>query len=248
MYKSDTHTIKKTKDDIAIINIPTMGNDKLPEEFYNNLPLLEKMRGFIIDIRNNGGGNSNNSDGVAKAFINGEFQSSRDLKPIYIGTYKAWGKWQNFGDKSYEEIATERGHSEWLEKCYKIPKHIYYEEKFSTVNHNGCPLLLTQPLVILSSCRTASAAEDFLIEMDQAKRATIVGTASYGSTGQPLSINLESGGIIRICTRNCTYPDGRTFINTGVIPHVYCDMTIDDYKNGIDTVMDRGLVEVRKML
>ena len=247
-YKSDSHSIALTDDNIAIITIETFGNDKLPEEFYANQKILENMRGFIIDVRNNGGGNSGNSDDVAKAFIDGEFQTSRDLKPVYIGTYKAWGKWQNFGDKSYEEVVAEHGRGDWWEKCYKIPKHIYYEEGFSNTNHDGCPFLLNQPLVVLSSCNTGSASEDFLIELDNVKRATIVGTASYGSTGQPLLVNLESGGGFRICTRNCTYPDGRKFIDVGVQPHVKCELTLGDYKNGVDSVMNKGLEEVRKLI
>jgi C-terminal processing protease CtpA/Prc len=79
-------------------------------------------------------------------------------------------------------------------------------------------------------------------------RATIVGSASFGSTGQPLFIDLESGGSFRICTRNCTYPDGRTFIDTGVQPHVKCEPTLDDYINGVDSVMNRGLEEIRKLI
>jgi C-terminal processing protease CtpA/Prc len=116
------------------------------------------------------------------------------------------------------------------------------------VNHNGCPFLLKQPLIILSSCYTGSAAEDFLIELDQAERAPIVGSASFGSTGQPLFVELESGGGFRICTRNCTYPDGRQFIDIGVQPHVKCELTLDDYKNGVDSVMNKGLEEVRKLI
>jgi C-terminal processing protease CtpA/Prc len=116
------------------------------------------------------------------------------------------------------------------------------------VNSDGCPFLLNQPLVVLSSCNTGSAAEDFLVELDNAKRATIIGSASYGSTGNPLFIELESGGSVRICTRNCTYPDGRTFIDTGVQPHIKCEKTLEDYKNGVDSVLSKGLEEIRKLI
>jgi len=247
-YKSDSHSISVTNDDIAIITIPTMGNNNLPKEFYSNLPLLKNMKGFIIDVRRNGGGNSGNSDEVAKAFIEGDFQSCRDLKPVHIGTYKAWGKWQNFGDKTYDEVISEHGYSEWLERSYKIPKHIYYEEGTSVVTGGDFTTLSKQPLVVLSSCNTGSAAENFLVELDHAKRAVIVGSASYGSTGQPLFFELESGGGFRICTRNCTYPDGRKFINIGVKPHIPHEMTLEDYKNNIDSVMIKGLDEIRKMI
>ncbi|MCL2404994.1 MAG: S41 family peptidase [Defluviitaleaceae bacterium] len=248
LYSSKSHKIYKTQDNIGIIVIDTFGNDQLGEEFYANQRILEDMKGFIIDVRNNGGGNSSNADNVAKAFIDSEFATGRDLKMVHIGTYKAWGKRQNFGDKTYDEIVAEWGYSEWLEMAYKIPRRSYYVEGKHTVSHEGCPFLLNQPLVVLSSCNTGSAAEDFLVTLDQAKRATIVGSASYGSTGQPLLVELESGGSFRICTRNCTYPDGTKFIDIGVQPHIKCKLSLDDYKNGVDSVMDTGLSEIRKLV
>jgi C-terminal processing protease CtpA/Prc len=245
VYKSESHTIAMTQDNIAVITIDTMMNDKLPQEFFANFPLLEKARGYIIDIRNNYGGNSTNSDAVATAFIEGKFTNQRALHPIHIGVYKAWHEWQDFGDKTYEQITAERGVSDWLDKTYKIPKHCYYEESVSTSGEYGAPGVLKAPLVVLSSAFTASAAEDFLVELDCAKRAVIVGAASFGSTGQPLSVKLESGGSFRICTRHNTYPDGREFLNCGVQPHIPCELTLDDYINGSDSVMDKGLSVVR---
>ena len=80
-YKSESHRIAMTNDDIAVISIDTMMNNNLPDEFYANFSLLEKARGYIIDIRNNGGGNSTNSDAVAAAFIKGQFTNQRSLHP-----------------------------------------------------------------------------------------------------------------------------------------------------------------------
>ena len=58
----------------------------------------------------------------------------------------------------------------------------------------------------------------------------------------------NNGGGFQICTRLCTYPDGREFINIGVKPHIPCEMTLDDYKNGVDSVMNKGLEELRKQI
>ena len=237
-----------TDDGIAVITIDTMMNNNLPDEFYSNFPLLEKAKGYIIDIRNNGGGNSTNSDAVAAAFIEGEFTNQRALHPIHIGAYKAWGRGMQFGDKTYEQVTAERGSSDWMEKTYKITHRQYYEDSTSTSNRYNCPGVLTAPLVVLTSPNTASAAEDFLIELDFNKRAVIVGSASFGSTGNPLTTELESVGGFQICTRHNIYPDGREFINVGVKPHILFEMALDDYKNGIDSVMNKGLEEVRNLI
>ena len=245
VYKSKSHRIAMTEDQIAVITIETMGNDNLPSDFCGNFGLLEKAKGYVIDVRYNGGGNSTNSDAVAAAFIEGNFINQRSMHPIHIGAYKAWGRNMEFGAKTYEQIVAERGASEWMEKTYKITRRQYYEDSTSTSNSYPYPGRLTAPLVVLSTHNTASAAEDFLVELDYNKRATIVGSASFGSTGNPLTFDLESGGGFRICTRHNLYPDGREFINIGVKPHVPCELTIDDYKNGVDSVMDKGLEIVR---
>jgi C-terminal processing protease CtpA/Prc len=220
VHESETHMISATKDGIAVIIIDTMGNNTLPKEFAANFGLLETMKGYVIDIRRNGGGNSNNSDAVTAAFIGGEYVNQRAYHPVHRGTHKAWGQ----AYRSHEVFT------------YKVNSAKY-----------GYTRALTAPLAVLSSANTASAAEDLLIELDNAKRAVIVGSASNGSTGQPLLIKLESGGDFRVCTRHNTYPDGREFINIGVQPHIPHEMTVNDCINGVDSVLERGLAEVRRL-
>ena len=262
VYESDTHIIAFAEDNIAVITINTMGNDDLPADFFANYPLLENAAGYIIDVRNNGGGNSGNGDAVSAVFIGEDFINHRMLLRIHMGTYKAWGSFQDFGDLSWEQIVEnaieEYGEEminepealQWIERSYKISGKKYFEDSISFINVSdlNMPGVLNAPLVVLSSSGTASAAEDFLIALDTAKRATIVGTASYGSTGQPLMLHLESGGTVRICTIWSIYPDGREFINIGVQPHIEIENTIEDMKNGVDAVMNKGLEEVRRQI
>jgi len=101
---------------------------------------------------------------------------------------------------------------------------------------------------VLTAANTASAAEDFLIALDHAKRATFVGTASCGTTGQPLVIELESGGMVRICTRQCLHIDGREFINKGVLPHVEFEPSLGDWKQNMDTHLAKGLEVLRQKI
>ena len=107
------------------------------------------------------------------------------------------------------------------------------------------PFFINSPVVILENADTASAAENFLVDFDNINRATIVGTPSYGSTGQPLSIDIPGGGKFCICTRWCLYPNGKEFINTGVIPHIYAGLSLNDYKNNFDSVFEKGMAVLR---
>jgi len=154
----------------------------------------ENAAGYIIDVRENGGGNSNNGDRVSAVFIGENFTNQRALT---------------------------RKHKifDYFERLYRIPRNKYYVESILTIKISrlNIPGVLSAPLVVLSSSRTASAAENFLVNFDTTNRATIIGSASYGSTGQPIFINLKSGGRVRICTRWNTYPF-RT--------HVFCHFIV----------------------
>ena len=66
---------------------------------------------------------------------------------------------------------------------YDICKRQYFEYNTEKKKVEECPFTLEGPLVVLEDAGTVSAAEDFLLDLDVAGRATIVGTPSYGSTG-----------------------------------------------------------------
>lgn len=192
-FKSDSHTIEMTEDGIAIITIKTMMNNNLPKEIYENYPILKEAKGYIVDIRDNRGGNSLNSDAVASLFIGKPFENSDTYHPIHIGAYKAWGKDSEFNDLSEKEFYETYPNDEFREKIFKILKHTYYEHNRNIQTLNHVPGKLEGPIVILSSEYTASEAENFINVMKYHTNAKIIGTASFGSTGQPLTYQLESG-------------------------------------------------------
>jgi C-terminal processing protease CtpA/Prc len=204
------------------------------------MPKIKDCRGYIIDIRNNGGGNSDNADRVVQAFIEGEFTYSTDRELVHNGAYKAWGK--------YMDLDSIDQNDKWSKKVYDICKRQYFECNTDKKKIDECPFTLTAPLVVLENDGTASSAEDMLIDFDAARRATIVGTPSYGSTGNPLPFNLPGGGGGRICTRWNTYPDGKEFINIGVIPQVYASPTPEELRSGRDGVLDTGIKVLREKL
>ncbi|NCA93470.1 hypothetical protein EOM82_09655, partial [bacterium] len=110
IFKSSTHKISLTDDNIAVITIKTFMESELGKEFYANMPKIKDCRGYIIDIRNNGGGNSDNADCVTQAFIEGEFTYSTNRKMVHIGSYKAWGK--------YMDLDSIDRNDEWSKKVY----------------------------------------------------------------------------------------------------------------------------------
>lgn len=240
VFNSDGLIIKATNDNIAIITLPTFMDDKMPMNFYNSLDKLKEYRGFIIDVRNNGGGHSSNADAFSQAFIKGEFQTGKVKHPIHIGAYKAWGIGADFTNWDRNNPR--------LKKVYAVCNHNLFEEQLTNAYYPDCPLTLEQPVVILENSATGSSAENLLINFDIISRATIVGTPSYGTTGNPLFVELPGGGLARICTRRYTYPNDKEFINIGIEPHIAADLTLEDLSNGRDSVMNKGLDILRNLI
>ena len=100
---------------------------------------------------------------------------------------------------------------------------------------------LSAPVVILCNSTSARATEIFIILMRYAKRATIVGTTTYGSCGQPYMGALPGGGRYGICTTRTYLPSGGEFVNKGVSPDIYAEISVEDYLNGFDSVLYKGL-------
>lgn len=102
------------------------------------------------------------------------------------------------------------------------------------------------PFVVLSSPRTFSAAEDFLVAFKPLKRGLIVGEPSGGSTGQPLVISLPGGGTARICSKHDTFADGTEFVGVGVIPDILVRPKVTDFTEGRDAILERAIDELER--
>ncbi len=123
----------------------------------------------------------------------------------------------------------------------------WHEGHHQEVEPAGNPFL--GPVVVLTSPRTLSAAEDFLVVLKASGRARLVGERTGGSTGQPLSIEgLPAGGGARVCTKRDMFPDGTEFVGIGVIPDVEVRPTAADIAAGRDVVFEQGLAEMRRLI
>lgn len=219
LYSSGALTVHVTDDDIAVITIPTFTDDSLPDQFYDILPQIKDKKGFVIDVRENTGGSDGNANAVAQAFIEGPFATGRVQFLLHNAAYKAW-----------------------------LMPHRSLQTEVYTSQAPQCPTSIDAPLVVLEDAATASAAEDLLIILDFIDRATIVGTPSYGSTGNPLMAGLPGGGGFRICTLWCSYPNGKEFIDVGVTPHIHAALSAEDYRNNTDSVFCVAIDELRRQI
>jgi len=207
---------KELGDGISYVAINTFGTSEVVDKFREHMDRIRESKGLVIDVRENGGGNSGNGDRIVSFLIDKPILNSPWKTPQHIAAFEAWGR----PERWYT------GEVEYVRPCEEI-------ERFGG------------PIVVLMGTESFSAAEDFLVLLHSSKRATLVGSKTGGSTGQPLRFEFAYGVNGRICTKRNTYPDGREFVGIGIIPDVGVDITQKSIAEGTDIVLQRG-IEVLK--
>ena len=199
-------------DDILLLDIRSFNDVSILEVFTEDFKRISRAAGLVIDLRNNGGGNSGVGWGILAQMVDEPFPTSRWKTRLYRPSFRAW--------KTPEAWA-------------------WHEETADEYDHHG-DHYFDGPVAVLSGPRTYSAAEDFLAAFRQAKRGPIIGQPSGGSTGQPLSFKLPGGGSARVCTKRDLFADGTEFVGVGVKPDILVEDTVADLRAGHDAGAERA--------
>jgi C-terminal processing protease CtpA/Prc len=99
------------------------------------------------------------------------------------------------------------------------------------------------PVVVLSSPRTAGAAEEFIVAFRAGGRGPIIGEPSAGSAGQTAVFPLAAGWKLRLTVSRDASPDGKEFVRAGgggIAPDVPVEVRVEDVLAGRDAVLERA--------
>jgi len=96
------------------------------------------------------------------------------------------------------------------------------------------------PVTILTSPRTAGAAEDLLVAFRNGSRGPIIGETSAGGTGQTLLLPLHRAWLFRVTVTRDAFPDGTEFAQTGIAPEIPVAVKVDDVLAGRDAALERA--------
>jgi len=214
-------------DGVAYMALNSFSSSEIVDDFRARLPDLAAARAIIIDLRENGGGNSNNSSAIVGHLTSEPFKGASWRTPIHDAVYRAWGK------VSDQYPSLEKYKDYYYGHVYRSVEATEYQPS------DG--IKLSSPTLVLIGRKTASAAEDFLIMADGIDHLTTMGEPTHGSTGQPLSLELPGGGNARISAKRDFYPDGREFIGVGVQPDILIQATVEDIRAGRDAVLEKAL-------
>ena len=200
----------------AYLTVNEFEDDRGLNALLDHLSEIQSAKGLILDVRQNGGGNSQNAVSILQALASTPFQWERERTPKYRAVYRAYGPpqgWETLEQPSFQPD----------------PKH-----------HLGLPV------AVLTSAATFSAGEDLVAMFDAMHRGIIVGESTGGSTGQPFSFKLPGGGSARICTKDTRAPDGKVFMGVGIQPQVTVKPSVADIRSGKDAALDRAVEALSK--
>ncbi len=167
-------------DDVAVIRI-TQFNEQTTENLKRAISDVttksgDKLKGFIIDLRNNPGGLLEQAISVSDAFL----------------------------DKG--EIVSTRGRN---------------AEETQRYNARSGDLTRNKSLIVLINGGSASASEIVAGALQDHKRATVIGTRSFGKGSVQTIIPLGSGnGALRLTTARYFTPSGRSIQAKGILPDI----------------------------
>jgi C-terminal processing protease CtpA/Prc len=204
--------IQDLGDGILLLDIRTFNEESVLEAFTEQFEEISQAAGLIIDLRLNGGGNSNIGWGILAQLVDKPFPTSQWKTRLYRPAFRAW---------------------------LRPEAWTWHEGKSNEYGPHGSHFY-TGPVAVLSGSRTYSAAEDFLAAFRQANRGPIIGQPSGGSTGQPLVFRLPGGGSARVCTKRDSFADGTEFVGVGVIPDILVQDTVADIRAGHDASTARA--------
>jgi C-terminal processing protease CtpA/Prc len=211
--------------DIAYVGIHVFWDEAVVEQFEEIVPQLRaRAQGIIVDVRLNGGGNSAYGDRIGSYFTERTVPVMTWTSPTHVAAYKAWGSRRD----APEEY-----------RAYGVGSATI-ETQVQMLEPAPGPAL-SVPTVLLQSAYTYSAAENFVLVMQQMRQVTTMGTTTAGSTGQPLIFRLPHGIVAGITTKRDMTPEGEDFVGVGLAPQLEVLDSAESIAEGRDLLLERAV-------
>jgi carboxyl-terminal processing protease len=183
--------------DVGYVRITSFQGERTLEQLRNAISEItrevpaDKLKGYVIDLRNNGGGLLDQAIAVADAFLErGEIVSTRGRNPD------------------------------------------------DTQRHNARPGDLTngKPLIVLINGGSASASEIVAGALQDHKRATLLGSRSFGKGSVQTVIPIGQFGALKLTTARYFTPAGRSIQAKGISPDIELIQDLpDELKGKVET-------------
>jgi carboxyl-terminal processing protease len=222
---------KIREDGTAYLYIPSFGEPDMEQQAVEFLLRNPDVPALIIDVRANSGGTTPNH--LIEALMDRPYRGFTESTSVTYGLFEAYAKISREGRAgSFNDYV--RGYLDAFDELGR-----------AQIRMPGTPVpprdpIYTGPLFVLTDDGCASACEDFVMPLRTSERATVVGSRTSGSTGQPYMHDFGDRMSFRVSAKRVYFPDGSQFEGFGILPHVEVTPTAEDLRAGRDPVLERA--------
>lgn len=213
---------------VGYLRVDTFSANGLPDVIKNAMDNLSAVRGLVIDVRRNGGGDLLSGNAIMARFITEtttRYEVSENVSSFVINDRPEYYFLTRSSDANYNE---------------------WHPNVVEPVNGGD---MAGMPVVILTGPRCFSACDTFTVGMKTNGLATVMGEGTGGGTGTPLGFDLPISGyafrysIVRGRTISGDWIEGK-----GTEPDVYVEPDVMTTLGKADNQIEQAYAHVLHLL
>lgn len=229
----------------------------------DHLRSFRDTAGLVIDVRDNSGGTYDILRAIYGYFVPDDAEpyvtniAAYRLSPQfprnhieYRPTYRA--DWEGWSDAEREAIrrAASAFRPEWQPPPGKFSEWHYMvlsraRSKELDQRENQDMFFYRQPVVVLCNAGAISASDGFLSALADLPQVTLVGESSGGGSGATRQFSLANTGVTVALSSMASFrANGKLFDGNGVEVDIAVKPTLEDFTQGTDSVLQRGIALV----
>lgn len=227
------------------------GSEEFQKMLTDAMDEFQNTKGFIIDIRGNGGGSRKPIYTLLPYFIKqpkvinvNALRIDKELDPNINEPIGSLEKRMAYPEKSSHWTEAERKVIATFKKSFnpewKIDRNYFSDWHYSVVSPGNT--FYDKPVIVLMDTYNFSASDVFLCAFKGSPNVTLIGSKSSGGSGFTRVLLLENSGLIYLQSRMASFqPNGKLYEGNGVSPDIEVYNSVNDYRNQTDNVLKKAI-------
>lgn len=214
-FEPDPMEVVAFPDSVVLVRLNTFADPDMVERFDRLFRTWVGIRGLILDLRLNEAGDSETAYQILARMADRPFLTVRRRTPRY--------------EPFVLGPITDDSLIGWAEAP---PDTI--RPRVDRVRFPGTVV------AVLTSGRTAGAAEDFVAAFRTARRGAVIGEATAGATGHRILLPLPGGWRFQVTVTRHAFPDGKALEAGGLEPDIRVEESVEALREGGDPALARA--------
>lgn len=182
------------------------------------------------------------SNGVGENNLDHVLYSFRDCKGLIIDVRENSGGMLTYSDKIASRFLEDKILTGYMQ--HKTGKgHTDFSTPYPMYLSPSDRIRWFRPVVVLTNRRCYSATNDFVMKMRLMPQVVVIGDRTGGGSGFPFSSELPNGWSVRFSS-SPMLDANKQHTEFGIDPDIKVDMTIEDIREGKDTMIETAIENI----